>query len=197
MESSSSLNPSIAISAAGWVLAVIAVATALFVGKPYYAAQGYENGRLMQAENNMKAVDAILASRGVEGAEYVVIGRSLEAGNGRVVIEALNPYLNNPLRKGFRTQTVSIDAETVIEKRTVLPQEEFIRALEEARQQGLSTQDAVVHASEPLTLEQIPVGTEIRVYPRVAQDAVKDSFVAKQILWVISSHQPSPNQVQL
>lgn len=193
----SPISASLFVSAAGWVLAVVGVAVALFVGKPYFAAKGYEQGRATQADSNIRAVDEILARRIVPGTDYVVYGRFIQAQNGSLVFETLNDYLRNPLRPGGRTQTALIDASTVIEKRTVLPPEEFMRVLEDARRAGLSTQEANIHASEPLSLNDIPVGTEIRVYPRVAQDAAKDTFAAKQILWVISNQQASSNQDQL
>ena len=181
------------LSALGWIVAVITVALLLFVGKPYYQNLGYEEGRRIQSETNVKMADAAVASRVIEGSDYVVHGHIAEVNSASLVIETLTPYLNNPLRAEPRRQTILIDSTTIIEKRTILPTEQFIAAQEEARRRGLSTQDAIVHTAETLTLGDLRTGDEIRVYPRVAQDAVKDQFEAKQILLVISNQQNFTN----
>lgn len=181
------------LSALGWIAAVVTVALLLFVGKPYYQNLGYEEGRRVQSEANVKMADAAIAARVIEGTDYVVFGRIAEVNSAGLVIETRTPYLNNPLREEPRRQTILVDSTTVIEKRTILPTEQFIAAQEEARLRGLSTQDAVVHTSETLALSDLRIGDEIRVYPRVAQDAVKDQFEAKQILFVISNQQAPSN----
>lgn len=187
MPSESTMNASLAISALGWVIAVILFACVLFIGKPYYQNVGYEAGRLVAAEANIKAVDEAISRRPIEGDEYVVLGKLVTATSTELTIETINPYLQNPLSKDRRLQTVRIDAQTVFEKRTALSEAEFIAALEASRAQGLTTDQAILHKTEPLTVNMLKLGDEIRVYPSVAQDATKDSFYAKQVLLVLSS----------
>lgn len=180
-------------SSIGWLTAVIVVAAALFAGKPYFYNRGYEEGRSTQAEANIRAVDAIIAGTQIEGENYVVFGKVISTSGSAVVFETLTPLLNNPLRDGARHQTAQIDAQTIIERRTMLPQDQIIRAQEQARSRGLSTQDAVIHKAETITAADLKPGDEIRVYPRVTSDAVKDSFETKQILLVISGQGSSTN----
>ncbi len=181
------MNMSVALSALGWVIAVILFACALFVGKPYYQNMGYEAGRLVATQANVKAVDEVVQNRVIDGEDYVVLGRVLNATATELNIETINPYLQNPLSKERRVQTVRIDAQTILEKRTTLPEAEFFAALEAARQTGLPTDQAILHKTEPLTIDMLKSGDEVRVYPAIAQDATKDSFYAKQVLLVITS----------
>lgn len=187
------MNLSIALSALGWIVAVIVFACALFIGKPYYQHAGYEAGRLASAQKNQESVDSIVRSRPIEGDDYVVLGRLVTATSTELTIETVNPYLLNPLSKDKRIQTVRIDENTVLEKRTTLAEADFLKALADAQLKGLTTDQAKLHKSEPLTIDMLKLGDEIRVYPSVAQDATKDEFYAKQVLLVISSQtQQSP-----
>ena len=181
------MNASVALSAFGWVIAVVLFACALFVGKPYYQNAGYEAGRLVATQANVEAVDAAIKQRPIEGDEYVVLGKLITATATELTIETINPYLQNPLSADRRVQTIQIDAQTILEKRTALPEAEFIAALQAARDRGLTTDQAVLHKTEPLTISMLKSGDEIRVYPAIAQDATKDSFYAKQVLLVSSS----------
>lgn len=178
------------ISALGWVAAVLAVAVALFVGKPAYYRAGYEQGRETQAAANIRAVDDLLSARTIEGENYVVLGRVTNKQSNAVEIETLNPYLVNPLRTGARRQVVMLTDETIMEKRIALSAEEQVQALEDGQRRGLTTDQIQQHRSEPLTINDLRIGDEIRVYPVNVQDALKNTFTAKQILFVISSQTP-------
>jgi len=187
---SSSSTSAMIISALGWVAAVLAVALALFVGKPSYYRAGYEQGRETQAAANIRAVDDLLSARTIEGENYVVLGRVTNKQSTAVEIETLNPYLVIPLRTGARRQVVMLTDETIMEKRTALSAEEQVQALEDGQRRGLTTDQIQQHRSEPLTIDDLRIGDEIRVYPVNVQDALKNTFTAKQILFVISSQTP-------
>lgn len=192
MNNDSTEQASLTVSAIGWLLAVLLFAGALFVAKPYVQHKGYEAGRAQTSSDNIAAVDAVVKARTIEGENYVVLGRVVSTTANSVTFETLTPYLLNPLSKQARYQTATVTADTVIEKRTLLAQDEFVKALEEGRRKGLTTDQIQVHTKEPLTLAQLKQNDEIRLYPVVAQDAVKDSFAVKQILLVITN-QTTPN----
>lgn len=184
---------SLIVSAAGWMAAVVVVALALFLGKPHFFNKGYEQGRTDQAAQNVAAVDQQIASQAIQGDNYVVLGRVVSVSAAEIVFETGNPILVNPLRSGPRQQTAVINAQTVIERRTMLPQDEIIRIQEQARSRGLSTQDVVIHQAETISATDLKPGDEISIYPAVVADAVKDSFAARQVLLVISNQTPTTN----
>lgn len=187
MNDTKTISTAMVVSALGWVAAVAAVALALFVGKPAYYKAAYDQASSEQSQKNIMAVDQALASRTIDGNQYVVLGKVVSKEQDRLVIETQNPYLINPLRKEPRHQTVLLTPETFMEKRVMLAGDDFVKALEEGQRKGLTTDKIQLHKKEPLTLDTIAIGDQIRVYPTIIQDAVKDTFTAQQILLVISS----------
>ncbi|MBI4121737.1 MAG: hypothetical protein HY461_00240 [Parcubacteria group bacterium] len=158
------------LSALGWFAAVLAVALALFVGKPHYQQVGYDEGRRVQAASNIKKADEALSQRTIEGEEFPVYGRVVERLVGALVMETLTPALNNPLREKRRRQTVVIASQTVLEKRTL-------------------TNEIETYKTEPLTLADFQIGQEIIAFPASTQDALLDQFIAKRIIQSISLQQ--------
>lgn len=196
MEEESQHQASLTISALGWVLAVLLFAVALFGGKPYVQHQGYDAGRKEAAEKNAQAIDQVVKKRVIEGDNYVVFGKVESVSGNAVRFETINPYLINPLSKQTRYQVATVSADTIIEKRTLLSPEAMAKALEDGRKKGLKTEDIQVHVKEPLTIDMLKVGDELRFYPTVAQDAVNDTFAVKQILLVISTQNPTNQPAQ-
>jgi hypothetical protein len=188
-----SFSSAMTVSALGWIAAVLSVALALFVGKPYYMNRGYEQGRLTQAEANIIAVDASIQSKVIEGADYVVYGRVLSKSADILVISPLNPMLTNPLRKEARQQIVIIDDQTIMESRTVLPEAQYHQAVLDGERRGLTTDQIKLYTVEPLDVDDVLVGDELQIFPVVAQDAVKDQYTAKKILKTISNQSSQSN----
>lgn len=163
------IQASLILSALGWIAAVVAVAAVLFGAKPYYENTAYEAGRQARAQENITRVDEWILTQVSQDELFAVQGRVVSTTADSVTFETLTPRLNNPLRPQRRQQTARIDADTLLEKRSLV-----------------STTQTQQYESEPITINQLQIGDEITVIPRLTQEVAQDIFAAKQILRTIS-----------
>jgi hypothetical protein len=176
MDNDRTIQSSLILSALGWIAAVVAVAAILFWIKPYYENRAYEEGKHARAQENILRVDEWISDRAVENDSLTLMGRVISTSQDSIVFEILTPRLNNPLRTERRQQTALVDGDTLVEVRTLVTRV----------QNGQQTQEFV---ATPLSLNTLKSGDEITIIPRKVEESAADSFVAKEVLRILSEQQ--------
>ncbi len=169
------------ISSLGWLAAIVLTGLFLFVGKPYFYTQGYEQGKKDQFAHDVSQVEKALPESALPAQAMESFGRIVSLTGSTIVlsVESSTPGLYNPLAPK-KQQRILVDSQTKIIEKTPLTKEQYLAAMKPVQSGGNVQINPYVE--KPILITDLKVSDQIQARPRVAADLSKSEFLADQII---------------